>query len=123
MKGGDIKGTNCNVTCSDHELKSTGEPPYFDFSPPKRYSFWQADCFMHDFSSHRVSDECPYKKRELLAQARALSEKLSSLTRLQYQGPFKVLLPRLSKEEADAYDECRRCIAGICDMLRPPKTR
>jgi hypothetical protein len=57
------------------------------------------------------------------AQAQTLSEELTRLTRLQYEALLKSPYTRMSTEEAKAYDERRLHIAGICDMLRPPKNR
>jgi hypothetical protein len=56
------------------------------------------------------------------AEAQVLSEELSRLTRLQYEALQKSSYINMTKKDADAYDERRLRIAGICEMLRPAKT-
>jgi hypothetical protein len=56
---------------------------------------------------------------EVLSEA--LSEELSRLTRLQYEALQKSSYIHMPKQDANAYDERRWRIAGICEMLRPPK--
>lgn len=57
------------------------------------------------------------------AHEKLLSEELSRLTRLQYEALLRSAYPWMSTQEADAYDERRWRIAGICDLLRPAKNR
>jgi hypothetical protein len=57
------------------------------------------------------------------AQAQTLSEELSRLTRLQYEAVVMSPYNGMSTEDADAYDERRWRIAGVCEMLRPLKNR
>lgn len=57
------------------------------------------------------------------AQAKALSEELSRLTRLQYEAFQQSSYINMPKKAADAYDERRMRIAEVCEMLKPVRTR
>ena len=70
-----------------------------------------------------TKSDLTFREKLSEAQTQILSEELSRLTRLQYEALVMSPYNHMSTEDANAYDERRWRIAGICEMLRPPRNR